>query len=907
MTIWRTGTCCRGLVGRFVFFLFSLLLTWSQADAEMVYQYVNPFTENLVAGQSFHHSPIWLSQASPPNEPYLTYILHSGSRALLMMGFLEEESEVIFALPVEPHRSLFADYGTISFDLDFLSSESYIPVSDQHFSYRLSANGRFWSDPIFLKSGHHVVPLDKVNRTAFIGFNGSKAILDNLHIEFHINPPDIRVPNDFKTIQQAINAALPGEIIEVAPGTYSGPGNWDIELEGKPITLRGRIDVVRAVIDCDDVMPHRGFYVHQGESHNTVIQNFVIKNGSVSANVLPESLGAWVGDPAHPIGGGIFCEFASPSIQNCIITQSHARQGGGIGCVGSSARISNCEIIGNSVCGHTGGPGFGGGLSAIEGGSVLVQNSVISGNIGCDNSLGGGVFADGGNLTIEGGRVDQNAVLNEGLGGGVYASGTETVLLSNVVISYNRAFNGAGINAEGLNQMLVSHCTIAGNSLTATVNPPDFSGGLRFIGNNLDFHNCIVWFNDGNQLFTDAFNLPSVRHSNIQGGFAGSGNSNVDPLFAQNKPAANGDFHLRSLYGRFDPSSGIWVSDPNDTSPAIDASDPQSEFLLEPLSNGDRANVGAYGNTRQASKSRGRRIFHVDGNSGNDRDTGSDRSRALATIQQGINLAMEGDCVLVWPGVYIENVIFLDRNIVVRSASQPAVLQGDSNDGIAVTFQSNQQPSTVLSNMIIRNSVVTAILCANSACPTLLNLTIVNNGFGLQAFDQSTPQVKNCIFWNNSGGDLFFAAIPVLTPEVSFSCLQKEFVDGTGTGNIIGDPMFVDLSGGDYHLKSQFGRFQFGDPDIYTGNTDRLVQDAETSPCIDAGCPFGVPRAERLPNGGVINMGAYGGTPFAAHSPWMLSGDLNRDGRVNYKDFPLVNAPSQVLLIANDWLTKLPW
>ena len=883
-------------------------LLFSQANAEKVYEYHNSFAGSQVASQSFRHSIIWPSPATPPNESYLTHILHEGSRSLLFMGFLEDEAELIFVLPIEPHGSVFADYGTVSFDLSFLSPSAYIPDHDQRFSYRLSSNGRFWSDAVPLNAGQHNFPINKVNGAVFIGFSGSKAILDNLHIELHIDSPDILVPDDYATIQQAVNAALPGEIIEVMPGAYSGTGNWDIELLGKPITLRGKNDPFRVVIDCNDVLSHRGFYVHQGETHQTVIRNIVVKHGTVPVNALPEPVGAWIANPAHPVGGGIFCEFASPTIQNCTIMQSQAKIGGGIGCVGSAARIYNCEIILNAACSNANGPGFGGGLAAIEGSNVYLQNTVIAGNGGCDNnSLGGGVFVDGSALTMEGGRLEQNVVFNEGRGGGLYAKGNEPVILRNVVIAHNRSHNGSGLCAEGLNQMSVVNCTVAGNTLFAPVNPPEFSGGIRFIGNNLDLRNSIVWYNDGNQLFADAFNLPAVHYNNIQGGFTGIANTSVGPLFAQFNQPGGSDFHLRSPFGRFDPSSGNWVPDPNDFSPAIDAANPQSEYLFEPLPNGRRGNLGAFGNTRQASRSRGKRIFHIDGTSGSDTDIGSDRGRAFATIQHGINQALNGDCVLVWPGVYTEHIIFLNQAITVMSASSPAVIRGPTGDGIAVTFQSNQEPSTVLSNMILRNSNVTAILCANSACPTLRNLTVVNNAFGLQAFDQSIPQVKNCIFWDNNGGDLFFTAAPALLPEVRFSCIEQGFGDGDGFGNMSSDPMFVDPNGGDYHLQSQFGRFQLGDPDIYTDNTDGMIQDSQTSPCIDTGCPFDIPRAERLPNGGFINMGAYGGTPFAAHSPWSLPGDLNRDGRVNYDDFPFADRLGHILLMANDWLTKFPW
>jgi hypothetical protein len=96
-----------------------------------------------------------------------------------------------------------------------------------------------------------------------------------------------------------------------------------------------------------------------------------------------------------------------------------------------------------------------------------------------------------------------------------------------------------------------------------------------------------------------------------------------------------------------------------------------------------------------------------------------------------------------------------------------------------------------------------------------------------------------------------------------------------GPGNIDADPLFAaaghwDPNGtpadanddfwveGDYHLKSQAGRW---DP-----NGKDWVTDSVTSPCIDAGDPNSRAGEEPEPNGGRVNMGAYGGTAEASKS-----------------------------------------
>ena len=60
------------------------------------------------------------------------------------------------------------------------------------------------------------------------------------------------------------------------------------------------------------------------------------------------------------------------------------------------------------------------------------------------------------------------------------------------------------------------------------------------------------------------------------------------------------DYHVQSAYGRYD--NGNWVTD-SLTSPCVDAGNPQSPYELEPEPNGQRINIGLYGNTPEASKS----------------------------------------------------------------------------------------------------------------------------------------------------------------------------------------------------------------------------------------------------------------------------------------------------------------
>ena len=77
----------------------------------------------------------------------------------------------------------------------------------------------------------------------------------------------------------------------------------------------------------------------------------------------------------------------------------------------------------------------------------------------------------------------------------------------------------------------------------------------------------------------------------------GTGCIAKDPCFAD---VASGDFHLKSAAGRWNGTT--WVKD-TVTSPCIDAGETSAAYANEPTPNGNRANMGAYGNTTEASKS----------------------------------------------------------------------------------------------------------------------------------------------------------------------------------------------------------------------------------------------------------------------------------------------------------------
>ncbi|MBP5788416.1 MAG: right-handed parallel beta-helix repeat-containing protein, partial [Kiritimatiellae bacterium] len=81
----------------------------------------------------------------------------------------------------------------------------------------------------------------------------------------------------------------------------------------------------------------------------------------------------------------------------------------------------------------------------------------------------------------------------------------------------------------------------------------------------------------------------------------------TDPWFHD---AANGDFHPRSIYGRFEVRDGALVETKDvheeglpDVSPMIDMGHTNKTWEVEPAPNGGRRNIGLFGGTPEASKS----------------------------------------------------------------------------------------------------------------------------------------------------------------------------------------------------------------------------------------------------------------------------------------------------------------
>ncbi len=169
----------------------------------------------------------------------------------------------------------------------------------------------------------------------------------------------INVPGDFRTIQAAIDAAVPGDEILVAPGTYVE----NLSLLGKPITLRSVAGPAETIIDGNDV--RSVIRCESAETRATVIDGFTLTNGHGELNGF-----------LRRRGGGLFIGVSSPTVMNCIMAGNHAGpdqnaggQGGGLYIDEfSSPLIVSCVITGNTI--GSGPSEWGGGVRVLGAGAV---------------------------------------------------------------------------------------------------------------------------------------------------------------------------------------------------------------------------------------------------------------------------------------------------------------------------------------------------------------------------------------------------------------------------------------------------------------------------------------------------------------------------------------------------------
>ena len=349
----------------------------------------------------------------------------------------------------------------------------------------------------------------------------------------------------------------------------------------------------------------KGYFAEGGGMYNKA-SNPILTNCTFTGNSAQNGYSA--------LGGGMYNRNNShPTLTNCTFTGNLARDGGGMYNSYSDPALTNCTFSGNlaDTCG--------GGVYNNHS-SPILNNCIFNGNV-ANADDGGGMYNYFCSPTLINCTFIENSANDNG--GGIHNK-TSSPTLTHCIFSRNSANNGGGLHNLDSSSPILTNCIFNGNSAncggglyniygnhsltncTFSGNVANSGGGLYNGGGTLTFTNCILWGNSDNNGRGESGQIYGrksvVNFSCIEGWtgtLEGGNNIGAEPLFADPE---DGDYHLKSETGRWDPFGGGWIKD-DVTSPCIDAGDPHSPVGDEPVPNGGRINMGAYGGAPQASKS----------------------------------------------------------------------------------------------------------------------------------------------------------------------------------------------------------------------------------------------------------------------------------------------------------------
>ncbi len=246
---------------------------------------------------------------------------------------------------------------------------------------------------------------------------------------------------DFPTIQAALDAVAPDDVIELAAGTFTGDGNRDLDFLGKDVTVRSQTgDPATCVLDGggSETDPHRVFHFRNGETGRALLEGIQITGG-------------WNDTP--PRGGGVLLQgMSSPTFRSCLFEENY---GSAVLCsTGCAPLFQDCEFRNNVGL-------QGGGIYSVAGQPVVNRCSFF----GNSSSLSGGaIMAHAGRVTLDDCQFEGN-VAGEWSGALQLLYGTQGQVSSCRFLNNSAAEAGAVFNFYA--DLVLEGCTFIGNTANA--------------------------------------------------------------------------------------------------------------------------------------------------------------------------------------------------------------------------------------------------------------------------------------------------------------------------------------------------------------------------------------------------------------------------------------------------------